>query len=299
MIAVTLVHKGAMEIAVHAVESFARSFANMDFQLEIHTDGSPDETDEKELLARARGLDARIVRLSDREERLAERLADFPRTAGLISRRGYFTKLELPMYLDPPYFYFDSDIVWLRGAEGLVPPDMQNAFSTETWSWYYGVRKDSRWIAARTPRRVNSGFYFVGESFPFEKMEGMLANGLYDPEIPYSTDQEIMAYLYPNMVNYHIDDLKRSRVGAIYDLSSLECAALHFPGGMWRAHMDQIGHLMSAQPKPPVSIRYSSTVRLDRFELFRMRSFLSLSKSRLLKPPLDIYRNIRKAMSRR
>lgn len=295
-LATTLVHKGAMDIAVHAVESFSRNFAGMGYRLEIHTDGSPDESDERELLARAGSMPASIIRLADREAELRQRLAPYPLTAALVARRGYFTKLELPMYLKPPYFYFDSDIVWLRPADRLVPPDGGNVFSTETWSWYYGVCKDHEWLANGTPRRVNSGFYHLATDFPFAKMERMLEQGLFDPGIPYNTDQEIMAYLYPEMVHYHIDDMKRSRVGAVYNLASESCIALHFPGGMWRSHLDQIRALHDEPLRATGHVRFSPSVRLSRFELFRMRAFMSLSKSELLRRPLYFFRDMRKAL---
>ena len=295
----TLVHKDAMPIAVHSVASFARNFAGRGYRLEIHTDGSPDGADEAALLAQAKGMDAGIVGLADRGERLASRLHDYPMTAALIARRGYFTKLELPMYLNAPYFYFDSDIVWLRGTDRLVPPDGSNAFSTETWSWYHGLRDDAKWLANNTPRRVNSGFYHVSRDFPFEKMEAMLREGLFDPEIPYNTDQEIMAYLYPDMVHYHIDDFKRSRVGVVYDLGRENCAALHFPGGMWREHLEQIRSLPNRPPLPPVPLRFTHTTKLSAWELFRMRKSISLAKLRLLKGPIATFRKLRKAISAR
>jgi hypothetical protein len=298
-LATTLVHKGAMPIAVHAISSFAKNFTGQGYRLEIHTDGSPDENDEAKLLECAKGVEAVIVRLSYREERLNERLRNYPKTATLIGRRGYFTKLELPMYLDAPYFYFDSDIVWLRGVDYLAPPGGCNAFSTETWSWYHGVCEDVKWIANNTPRRVNSGFYYVSRDFPFEKMEKMLEDGMFNPEAPYNTDQEIMAYLYPDMMHYHIDDFKRSRVGVLYDLNRESCAALHFPGGMWKDHLDQICALASRDIQPPARMRFTNAEALSSWELFRMRKSISLAKLRILKAPIDSFRKLRKILSAR
>lgn len=279
-LAVTLVHKAAMPIAVPAVQSFARHFSSR-YRLDIHTDGSPDHTDECELLRAAEGLDARIVRPDDRAEILEARLKDRPHTRALLDGVGYNAKLELPMVIDPPYFYFDSDIVWLRPVSKLRPQEAPNAFSTESWSWYNGVAYESEWIRSRIPRRVNSGFYHLGEPFPFDRFETMLEQGLFDASLKYNTDQEIMAYLFPEMEMYHPGDLKRSRRGMRYDLSTEPAAALHFPGGMWREHLDQMPLLASHAGREAVQVRYQAAVPLTRAELLRMRLQVSISDSPL------------------
>jgi hypothetical protein len=291
-LATTLVHQAAMPIGVHAIRSFARYFSGS-HRLEIHTDGSPDEGDEKELLRCAAGMEARIVRPADRRPRLDERLARFPKTRALMDGAGYFAKLELPMVWDGPRFYFDSDIVWLRPVANLVPPSRQNAFSTESWSWYNGVAKDRLWIEAKTPRRVNSGFYYLGEPFPFERMEEMLERGMFDPTIPYNTDQEIMAYLYRDMEYYHPEDLKRSRVRVRYDLANDGAAALHFPGGMWKEHLDQMDALAILPPQAAVDIRYQPAVPLEKLELVRMRWRVKASNSPLLRGGINRLRTLR------
>lgn len=66
----------------------------------------------------------------------------------------------------------------------------------------------------------NSGFYFIGEPFPHERMEDMLAYGLFDSTRPYNTNQEIMAYIYRDIELYYPEDLKRSRRGMIHDLAN-------------------------------------------------------------------------------
>lgn len=291
-LAVTLVHKGAMEIGVHAVSSFARHFAGR-YRLDIHTDGSPDYADEETLMAAAAGMQARIVRPADRKPALEERLADRPLTRALMDGIGYFAKMELPMAAEAPYFYFDSDIVWLRPANPLKPTNAPNAFSTESWSWYNGVANDSLWIKAGTPRRVNSGFYYLGEPFPFGAMEEMLAKGMFDPRLPYNTDQEIMAYLFRNMVMYHPDDLKRSRVRVRYNLANETCAALHFPGGMWRDHLDQIRNLSDAAEPEASHLRFQPPVPLSRAELIRMRCSVKASDSRLFQHAINRIRDLR------
>ena len=287
-----------MRIGVHAVRSFARHFSRS-YCLEIHTDGSPDAEDERVLLECAAGMEARIVRPADRRPLLDERLARFPGIRNLMSGVGYFAKLELPMVWDGPRFYFDSDIVWLRPVNNLVPPSRPNAFSTESWSWYNGVANDRLWIEARTPRRVNSGFYYQGEPFPFERMEEMLQRGMFDPTIPYNTDQEIMAYLFRDMEMYHPDDLKRSRVRVRYDLATDSAAALHFPGGMWREHLDQMEMLHLQPSGRAVEIRYDSPVPLSRAELWRMRMLVRVSDAPWLRQGINRFRDLRRRVHRK
>lgn len=294
--AATLVHKAAMPIGVHAVATFARHFART-YRLDIHTDGSPDSADEGELLRAAEGMEARIVRPADRRPLLNERLATFPRIRALLDGVGYFAKMELPMAATEPYFYFDSDIVWLSTVSNLTPEASPNAFSTESWSWYNGIAEDRLWIEAKTPRRVNSGFYYLGEPFPFERMEDMLVKDMFDPTLRYNTDQEIMAYLFRDMHLYHPEDLKRSRVGVRYDLATEACAALHFPGGMWRDHLDQIARLSSLPARSEISVRYQAPIALDRLELLRMRLQVGVSDSPLLRDAINRLRKLRRKLA--
>jgi hypothetical protein len=174
-----------------------------------------------------------------------------------------------------------------------VPPSRPNAFSTESWSWYNGVAKDRLWIEAGTPRRVNSGFYYQGEPFPFERMEEMLQRGMFDPTIPYNTDQEIMAYLFKDMELYHPEDLKRSRVRVRYDLATDAAAALHFPGGMWKEHLDQMESLHWQPSGGAVDIRYQPAMPLDKLELVRMRMSVKASNSPLLRGGINRLRTLR------
>jgi hypothetical protein len=125
--ATTLVHKGAMPIAIQAVRTFSRHFQGT-HRLEIHMDGSTDAADHSDLLDAATGMAASIVAAEDRRPIVAGKLREFPRTRELLARGAYFTKLELPIVPEGPYFYFDSDIVWLRPATNLVPTGHPNAF---------------------------------------------------------------------------------------------------------------------------------------------------------------------------
>ena len=294
--ATTLVHRGAMPIAVHAIRTFSRHFGSS-HRLEIHTDGSVGMADQATLLEAARGMEVKIVTPDDRRPLVTERLAGYPKTRELIGRGGYFTKLEMPMASTEPYFYFDSDIVWLRPVTNLIPCRRPNAFSTESWSWYNGVAHDDLWIEAKTPRRVNSGFYYLSEPFPFERMEEMLVRGMFDPTLPYNTDQEIMAYLFRDMEIYHPEDLKRSRVRKTYDLASDASAALHFPGQMWLGHLDQIESMETLAPRAAASIRYQDPVPLTQLELFRMRMSVKASNSPLLRNLINRLRALRGRLS--
>jgi len=278
LLAITLVHKAAMSIAIPAVSSFARHFADA-YRLEIHTDGSPNEEDRRQLLEAAGEIEAKIVTPAERAPLLEERLKHYPLTRKLLNGVGYNAKLELPMVIDTPYFYFDSDIVWLRPVSNLQPANKANAFSTESWTWYNGVAKDSEWVRQQIPRRVNSGFHFLQQSFPFDRMEEMMEKGLFDPTKRYNTDQEIMAYLYPEMVLYHPDDLKRSRRATHYDLAEDQAAAIHFPGGMWNAHLDQMARLNAHAGRDPENIRYQSAEPITHLELIKMRIMVKISDS--------------------
>ena len=289
--AVTLIHKGAMDIGVHAVATFRRHFSTT-HRLDIHNDGSLDQGDLEILRKAAGGMEIRMIGPADRKPILEERLGDFPKIRSMLDGCGYFAKLELPMCIPRPFFYFDSDIVWLRGADTLIPPNRPNAFSTESWSWYNGVANDGEWIRERIPRRVNSGFYYLSEEFPFARMESMLERGLFDPTLPYNTDQEIMAYLFPDMALYHPEDLKRSRRGIQYDFTTETCAALHFPGQMWRQHLGDIAKLSNLPEKPPLPIRFQPPVPLSRLELLDMRMKVRISDSPLLGKGINCLRSL-------
>lgn len=290
--AVTLVHKGAMGIAVHAVSSFARHFAGTHV-LEIHTDGSPGAAEEEELLRHAGPMECRIVRPDHRRQALQEALACQPGLLALFDRGGYFAKLQLAVTVPTPFFYFDSDIVWLRPVENLASPSAGNTFSTESWSWYFGMQRDSVWIRERIPRRVNSGFYHLSGSFPVERLARLFGEGLYTPDHRYSTDQEMMAFLYPDLDCYHPEDMKRSRRGILYDLATDPAAALHFPGRMWEDHLPQIHQLDQTAGRKAMHVRYQPAVPLDRFEVLRMRASLAAAATPALSKPIEAYRWLR------
>jgi hypothetical protein len=124
-------------------------------------------------------------------------------------------------------------------------------------------------------------------------MEHMLAQRHFDPELPDNTDQEIMAYLYRDMVYYHPEDLKRSRRGLIYDLSNDPAAALHFPGGMWLPHLDPMDQLAENSIRPPLKLRFQKPVPLTKGELWRMRAFMAVCLFPPIQRPLNFIRGMR------
>lgn len=290
----TLVHHASLTIGIQAVRTFASCFSGKT-RLEIHTDGSLSAADEELLIAAAAAssMESVIIRPDDRKKILDQRLSSYPASRALVSRGGYMVKLELPMVEEEPFFYFDSDIVWLRPCHGIVPDHCPNVFSTESWSWYYGIRKPWVWIKERIPRRVNSGFYYLGEKFPFDRLEKALSEGLYDPDAETATDQELLAYLYPNSELYHPDDFVRSRRGRIYDLEILPASALHFPGRMWESHLREIEHFQPPS-KGSREVRKQHAVPLDVVEISRMKFYRHLEKTPWLRAPLRAYRSFRR-----
>jgi hypothetical protein len=142
---------------------------------------------------------------------------------------------------------------------------------------------------------VNSGFYSLTTPFPTDRLERMMAEGLYDPKHRYSTDQEIMAFLFPGMNYYHPDDLKRSRRGVLYDLLTDPAAALHFPGRMWKQHLKQILDLKKTEGRSAISVRYLKAVPLTHLELWKMRTMLAIGSSPFLKAPVNALRTLRTA----
>ena len=287
----TLVHAASMPIARHAVRTFCITHRDLFRELEIHTDGSLTEEHRSELGELTSGMAFRFVEPAERRVILEKRIKGYPGIQSLMSGRGYFSKMELPMVSTEPYFYFDSDIVWLRPCTNLTGDGSQNLFSTETWTWYPGIRKELTWAQASVPRRVNSGFYYRADPFPFERLERLLFEGLYDLRDPWATDQEIMAFLYPSLCLYHAADLLRSRRGIVYDLKRLCSTALHFPGRMWQHHLEQIEEF---QPlNSPSQVRIVNTVSLGITEIIRMKATMGILKAKWARYPAEIYRRIR------
>jgi hypothetical protein len=290
----TLVHAASMPIAQHAVRTFCITHQGLFRELEIHTDGSLTDEHRSELGELTAGMAFRFVEPVERRVILEKRIKGYPAIQSLMSGRGYFSKMELPMVSSEPYFYFDSDIVWLRPCRNLIGDGRQNLFSTETWTWYPGIRKELSWARANVPRRVNSGFYYLADPFPFERLERLLTQKMYDPEAPYATDQEIMAFLYPRMRLYHADDLIRSRRGIMYDLPKIKAAAIHFPGKMWESHLDIIKAFHPLSPANEVPIpRLVDSVPLKLSEIIRMRGTIALAQTKCTRFPIELYRSLR------
>lgn len=289
--ATTLVHKNAIPIAKHSIRSFATHFGKT-HQLAIHTDPSVGQEDCKILLSAARGIPAEIITACTRKEIIKKRLNNFKNIQSLLERGAYYNKLEIAMMENTPYFYFDSDTFWLRPVEDLRPPETPNAFSTESWSAYCGISKPLLWVKSKTPQRVNSGFYYVNESFPFDKLEAFLERGMYNPSTSFAGDQEIFAYLYNNMEYYHPEDMKRGRFGVSYNLSELTCAAIHFPGGMWQFYLSQIEQMNEPVMQQPVQMRFLKPEEITMMEILHMRIRTKIGGSKLLNKPLNVVRKL-------
>ncbi len=289
--AITLVHKGAMPIAVPAIKSFAAHFSKS-HSLTIHTDHSIEQEDIDIMKRAAEGIRTNIVTWEEREHKIKDKVKDYPFIRKLLRSRFHYIKLEIPMMEEIPYFFFDSDIIWMKHVNNLKPSNAPNAFSTESWSSYNGIVNPRHWIVNKTPRRVNSGFYYISEPFPYEKLENLLVKGYYIPGPVQAGDQEIFAYLYPDLEYFHPEDLKRSRIGGTYNLSELTCAALHFPGGMWRYHLDQIDSLVHKDSGEGSTIRYIPSQPFTLAEYYRMKATITLGESRLLAKPFNIMRKL-------
>lgn len=298
MIAKTLVHKAALPVALESVRTFAACSLKQ-YSLEIHSDGSLDAEDLSALCHAAGSMETTVVEPSDRKAVLAECLSNqFPLSSSLLKRGAYMSKLEVLASADKEFFYFDSDIIWLRPFEAIAPAaHVPAVFSTETWSWYYGIQKPWRWIANRTPARVNSGFTFLRPPFRFAKLEAMLRDGLYNPDHEYATDQEILAYLYPDCKLFSLCDFARSRVGKFYDLSKLDCFALHYPGGMWKQHLEIIKSFKPHDHATPHAVARTIPYPFQYLEYFKMRILLLVEKSIFLQPLANQYRRIRKILN--
>ncbi len=292
--AVTLVHKGAMEIAIHSIRTFAHYFSST-HELIIHVDHSVNEDEQNILLQAARGIKSGLVTSKQRRERLAPLLSKFPKTQAFLDGTSFYTKLEIPLYEGASYFFFDSDVIWLRHVNDMRPKNALNAFSTETWTSYHGIARPHLWIKAKTPQRVNSGLHYLGQPFPIQKLEELLAMNMFNKRMLYAGDQEIFAYLYNDLEYYHPKDFKRSRNGSKYHLKKESCAALHFAGSMWRSQIKEINAVPYSQEKAPLDLRFLPAVPLSAFELFKMHLQLKMGASKLLAPPLNIYRKLMRA----
>ena len=99
-----------------------------------------------------------------------------------------------------------------------------------------------------------------------------------------------MAYLYPAMALYDPDDLKRSRRATRYDLADDSAAAIHFPGGMWHQHLDQMPVLQAHAGREAKEIHYRLAVPLSRCELLRMRWQVRISDTPIFGKMINIAR---------
>jgi hypothetical protein len=272
LLAKTLVHKAAMPIALHAVRTFA-AVADKAFRLDLHSDGSLEEQD---WVALERAVDGRLplrrVDLPEVHAVIAGTLGALPLARELFSRGGYMTKMAVLASEDGPFFYFDSDIVWLRSFALPESLNSRTVFSTETWSWYYAMAKPREWIRDRVPRRINSGFALMPGRFPFERLEALLRRGFFNPSHPWATDQEFLACLYPDCRVFSLRDFARTRRGIHYELSEMSAIALHFPGRMWKDHMDAIPAFEPLSENAARQPGIGGSVPMDWPEVLRMKA---------------------------
>lgn len=285
-----------MPIATESVRTFSKIASGIEV-FEIHSDGSLDEGDWSLLEQAADGLPFRRVEPADRRVKLDQLAVDFPAAGRLLGGRGYMTKLQVLAVEPDPFFYFDSDILWLKPFEFAPPAEDRAVFSTETWSWYYGMQRPLRWIKEGIPRRVNSGFAWIVPPFPLDRLERMLQEGLYTPDHLYSTDQEILAYLFPDSLAFALGDFGRTRVGVHYDVAGLPHLAMHFPGGMWKPHLEQIRRLEPRQEGRQVELTVPG--RLDLREILRMKLALAFEQNYVLQRTGNVYRRLRNHWRRR
>ena len=292
--AVTLLHQSALPIGLEAVRTFAR-IAPRGCVLEIHSDGSLDESAWSALRQAALPVHVMCVGPEQRNPVLEERTRSFPLSRQLFQRGGYMTKLAVLATVSAPFFFFDSDIVWLRPFSPSDFPEQNAVFSTETWSWYYGIQRPLRWIQEKIPARINSGFAWLPGAFPFERLEQMLREKLYTPDHRYSTDQEIMAFLYPRAQVFSMAYLDRSRVGKQYYLEKLSAVALHFPGRMWQSHLTAIQRFTPAGERTPIVIPLEIPPVLSPLEILRMHAVLWAESSSWVRVIINQLRKLRNA----
>jgi len=288
----TLIHKAAMPIALESVRTFSLASPKV-AELEIHSDGSLAEEDWLALEVATQRLE--IVRVEPEDRRLdLERIAEtFPLASELLNRAGYMAKLKVLAFAERPFFYFDSDIVWLRTPDFSEFPESRTVFSTETWSWYFGIRNPAFWVRNRIPRRINSGFAWMPEAFPFQRMEEALVKGLYTPDHTFSTDQELLAFLHPEAAVFSLSDFERTRVGVHYDLLLSDAIALHFPGGMWKRHLHAIDAFQPTKESPGRKPQIQPARPLDWPELGRMYAAMAFERNPVLQRGANLFRRLR------
>lgn len=288
----TLVHEAALPIACPCITSFLKCHPKAGC-LNIHIDGSVTEGGKEQLAQAAAGHEFRIVGPEDRQNKVAQKVEDYPQVRELIGRGGYCVKFEIPLWADKPFFFFDSDIFWLRTCQNLGSWESSAIFSAESWTYYPGMVQRGQWAKKGIPSRVNSGFYFLREEFPVGRMEDFLGEELYDPSLPYATDQEVMAATFPAMQQFCQKGFMRARRRMIYPMKEQECVALHFPGGGWRLHLEQFEALFEVIPLEASAVEVVEAKRLSKLEFLKIDLFMKLTTNTFGKALIKIPRRLR------
>ncbi len=296
LIAKVLVHHGGVEIGRAAVRTFDLNCIEP-YNLEIHSDGSLTAQDQNALLGEISLRPARLVLPEERAPRIEERTRNCPKVRKMLEKGGHFHKISVAISAEGPYFFFDSDILWVNKFKGVLPESRLNAFSLDPWSWYFGSAKRREWVKRGIPMRVNSGFYFLGETFPVEKLEKAISDGHYDPEARDATDQEIFAYLFPDLEYYDPGAFVKTRAGIRYPLDTSTAVALHFAGGHWK---DRLPELAAFYPKASLSVKkvsYRPARPITYLEIVRMLLYRFLIRNKWIFPATFLFRKLRTQLS--
>jgi hypothetical protein len=287
-----LLHKKALPIALESLRTFMICCKDP-VEVEIHSDGSLDAGDVAELARVVGRSDLKVVGPAERAPVVAERLKNFPRIAALLAKRSFFVKFEVFIFVERPFFYFDSDIVWTRPFVGLAELKDTDYFSLDPWTWYFGARQPAAWIRRQALRRLNSGFIYLRTAFPYQELEDLLAAGFFDAEDPSATDQELLAYLFPKGRMFSERSFARVRGWNLYDLAKVSSVALHYAGARWVAHIDAIRAFQPPLAETPHRILSEAGASLSWKDFILMKLHLELTKFSLFRRLLLGFRKMR------
>ena len=279
----TLVHKEAVPVAEQSIRTFSHCYGSR-ARLEIHSDGTLSEDDIATLISAAgNGMQVCHHDTETRRRRVKELLVDRPQLLYLLDRGGYFNKMELCMV------YFDSDVIWRRPAD-LRPRGSSSAFATEHFTWYPGADMKS-FVRERIPRRINSGVFYLVNPFPLDRFEECVSQGIINPDIPGSTDQEYFAYLFPSTEIYDARDVCRTRAGTVYDLNRSTGALMHYVSSSWKCQIEKIRDFTPSDYS--MQIRLQSSVPISSMEVTYVTMYRKLWAASWVRLPAHLLRKIR------
>jgi len=285
----TLVHKAAVAVAEQSIRTFALCYGSS-ARLEIHSDGTLSEDDIATLISAA-GKRMLVCHhdTETRKQQVRELLDDRPQLLSLLGRGGYFNKIELCMVAEEPFLYFDSDVIWRRPSD-LRPRGSSSAFATEHFTWYPGADMKS-FVRKRIPRRINSGVFYLVDPFPLDRFEDCVRQGVINPDIPGSTDQEYFAYLFPNTEIYDARDICRTRAGTVYDLNRSTATLMHYVSSSWKFQIDRIRCFSPAENSRPIRLRPS--VPISSMEVTYVKIYRKLWVASWMRLPAHLLRKVR------